>query len=52
MSQNIFQRHSNTINKKIATSNEAIIHVGSNDIARNVPVENIVDNIDAAGRNC
>ena len=49
MSQNFIQRHSNTINKEIATSNEVIIHVGSNDIARNVAVETIVDNIDTAG---
>ena len=48
MSKSFIQRHSNTINKEIATSNEVIIHVGSNDIARNVAVESIVDNIASA----
>ena len=35
------------LTKTLGSSSEAIIHVGSNDITRNVPVENIVDNIDA-----
>eukprot|EP00112_Aurelia_sp_Birch-Aquarium-sp1_P003089 Seg1345.18 transcript_id=Seg1345.18/GoldUCD/mRNA.D3Y31 product="hypothetical protein" protein_id=Seg1345.18/GoldUCD/D3Y31 len=49
MSQNLIQRHSSTINKEIGTSDEVIIHVGSNDIARNVPVKSIVDHVDTAG---
>ena len=45
-SNQIFSRHRQVINSELASCDEVIIHIGSNDIAKSIQQEKIVKNID------
>ena len=49
-SDQVFSRHEQTINSEAISTDEVVIHIGSNDISKNVPQQRIIDNIDSLGK--
>ena len=49
-SDQIISRHKQTINSELPKFDEVIIHIGSNDISKGIPVKKIIDNVDTAGQ--
>ena len=49
-SSQLHSRHRQTINSELTTATDVIIHIGSNDISKNIPMASIVDNIDTAAK--
>ena len=48
-SDQIISRQKQTINSELQKFDEVIIHIGSNDISKGIPVKKIIDNVDTAG---
>ena len=49
-SDQIISRHKQTINSELQKFEEVIIHIGSNDISKGIPVKKIIDNVDTASQ--
>ena len=49
-SDQVISRHKQTINSEATSTDEVVIHIGSNDISKNVPQQRIIDNIDSMGK--
>ena len=49
-SDQIIPRHKGTINNEPPETNKVIIYIASNDVAKGVPPEKIVDNVESAGK--
>ena len=48
-SDQVISRHRGTINNELTEANKLIVHVGSNDVANEVPPEKIANNVESAG---
>lgn len=46
----VLQGDKHTINSEAASTDEVIIHIGSNDISKGIPQQQIINNVDSAGK--
>ena len=50
-SSQLIKRHAKTITDEVESSEEIIIHIGSNDISKGIPSKTVINNIDEACKN-
>ena len=50
-SSQLIKRHAKTIKDEVESSEEIIIHIGSNDISKGIPSKTVINNIDEACKN-
>ena len=48
LSGQLHSRHKQTINSELPSATEVVLHIGSNDISKNIPTSIILNNIDTA----
>ena len=49
-SNQIISRHKQTINSELTTTDEVVIHIGSNDVSKGIQQEKIVENVHSASK--